>query len=119
MQIVIESLLDGAKRASRSVAIIDVLRAFTTAAVALANGASCFTMVGTVEVALALRANGEANVCIGEVGGRAPPAFDFGNSPFELLPVGFRGRSVIQRTNAGTQGVAAAGRVIIFMLRHW
>jgi 2-phosphosulfolactate phosphatase len=108
MEIVIESLLDGAQRASGSVAVIDVLRAFTTAAVVLANGASCITMVGTVQEALALRDNGDADVCIGEVGGRAPSSFDFGNSPHEVSRVSFQGQRIVQRTSAGTQGIIAA-----------
>jgi hypothetical protein len=38
MEISIQSLLEGATRATGTVAIIDVFRAFATAAVALANG---------------------------------------------------------------------------------
>jgi 2-phosphosulfolactate phosphatase len=45
MDIRIESLIEGAARASGVVAIIDVFRAFTTAAVAIANGATRITMV--------------------------------------------------------------------------
>jgi len=48
MEISIHSLLDGATRAIGTVAVIDVFRAFTTAAVALANGASRIVMVRTV-----------------------------------------------------------------------
>jgi 2-phosphosulfolactate phosphatase len=48
---------------------------------------------------------------MGEVHGLMPAAFDFGNSPLEVSGVDFKGRTVIQRTSAGTQGiVAAAGR---------
>lgn len=110
MDIVIDSLLDGAERATGAVAVIDVFRAFTAAAVALANGASRIAMVGTVEEALALRASGAARVCIGEVRGRRPDGFDFGNSPSELLGVDLRGAAVAQRTGAGTQGIGAARR---------
>lgn len=108
MDIRIGSLLEGATAASGAVAIIDVFRAFTTAAVALANGASRVIMVGTVEEALALRTSGIAQVCIGEVGGKAPAGFDFGNSPFEVSEIYFHGRTIVQRTSAGTQGVVAA-----------
>jgi 2-phosphosulfolactate phosphatase len=108
MSIVIASLLEGASQATGAVAVIDVFRAFTTAAVALANGASRIVMVGSVESALALRAAGVGQVCIGEVGGRAPGGFDFGNSPFDLSRTDFRGRTIIQRTSAGTQGIVAA-----------
>jgi phosphosulfolactate phosphohydrolase-like enzyme len=44
-----KSLIEGATRASGAVAIIDMFRAFTTAAVALANGASRIIMVSAVE----------------------------------------------------------------------
>src|SRR6516225_11900193 len=108
MNIIIDSLLEGAQRASGQVAIIDVFRAFTTAAVALANGASRIIVVGSVDEALALRAQGLGQVCMGEVGGRAPNGFDFGNSPFEILGKDFQGCSIIQRTGAGTQGIVAA-----------
>jgi 2-phosphosulfolactate phosphatase len=108
VEVLMESLLAGAERATGSVAIIDVFRAFTTAAVALANGASQIIMVGAVEEALMLRSSGAAQVCMGEVRGRKPDAFDFGNSPFELLGAALRGVTVIQRTSAGTQGVVAA-----------
>lgn len=113
MEIRIESLLEGAARARGAVAVIDVFRAFTSAAVVLAEGAERIVMVGTVEEALALRAGGAGQLCIGEVGGKAPPGFDFGNSPVELLDAArnaaaFRGKTVIQRTSAGTQGIAAA-----------
>ena len=108
MEIVVESLRSGAERATGRVAVIDVFRAFTTAAVALANGASSVVMVGTTDEALALRAKGVAQVCIGEVRGRAPPEFDFGNSPFEISAVRFEGQTLVQRTSAGTQGIVAA-----------
>ena len=65
MEISIHSLLDGAERATGSVAIIDVFRAFTTAAVALANGASKIVMVRTVEEALALREAGTGQIFAG------------------------------------------------------
>jgi 2-phosphosulfolactate phosphatase len=110
MDIKIHSLLTGAEQAMGSVAIIDVLRAFTTAAVAIANGASQITMVSAVEEALRLRALGIGQVCMGEVGGQAPPGFDFGNSPSEIKKVDFTGKSIIQRTSAGTQGIVAACR---------
>jgi 2-phosphosulfolactate phosphatase len=110
MEISIHSLLEGAARATGTVAIIDVFRAFTTAAVALANGASAIVMVRSVEEALGLRDAGIGQICMGEVRGRAPDAFDFGNSPFEISEVNFGGKTVIQRTSAGTQGIVAANR---------
>ena len=110
MEISIYSLLEGATRATGTVAVIDVFRAFTTAAVALANGASSIVMVRSVEEALALRDAGIGQICMGEVRGRAPDGFDFGNSPFEVSSVDFRGKTIIQRTSAGTQGIVAASQ---------
>jgi 2-phosphosulfolactate phosphatase len=110
LDIWIGSLLEGAEQARGAVAIIDVLRAFTTAAAVLANDASRIVMVGDVTEAMKLRDTGLGQVCIGEVGGRAPPSFDFGNSPFEVSDTNFAGKTVIQRTSAGTQGIVAAAR---------
>jgi 2-phosphosulfolactate phosphatase len=110
VHIAIHSLLQGAAQATGSVAIIDVFRAFTTGAVALANGASRIIMIGSVEEALALRSAGIADICMGEVGGKPPVEFDFGNSPSEVSTVDFSGKTVVQRTSAGTQGIVAASR---------
>ena len=108
MEVLVDSLLAGAERARGNVAVIDVFRAFTTAAVALANGASQIVMVGTIEEALALRSSGAAQVCMGEVRGRKPVGFDFGNSPSELLDTTLSGATIAQRTSSGTQGIIAA-----------
>jgi 2-phosphosulfolactate phosphatase len=108
MEISIYSLLEGARQATGTVAVIDVFRAFTTAAVALASGAVGIVMVRTVEEALVLRDAGIGEICMGEVRGRAPDGFDFGNSPFEISGVDFGGEKIIQRTSAGTQGIVAA-----------
>jgi len=108
MEISIESLLVGARQAVGAVAIIDVFRAFTTAAVVLANGAARILMVGTTQEALALRESGIGQICMGEVRGVPPDGFDFGNSPFEVARADFAGKTIIQRTSAGTQGIVAA-----------
>jgi 2-phosphosulfolactate phosphatase len=106
MEISIHSLLEGATRATGSVAVIDVFRAFTSAAVALANGASKIVMVCTVKEALELRQAGIGEICVGEVRGRAPDGFDFGNSPYEISGIDFGGKMIIQRTSAGTRGLS-------------
>lgn len=108
MDVRIDSLLSGAERATGAVVIIDVFRAFTTAAVALARGAAKIIMVSNVEEALALRRSGIGQLCMGEVRGRAPDGFDLGNSPFELAQADVDGLIIIQRTSAGTQGIVSA-----------
>jgi len=64
--------------------IIDVFRAFTTAAIALSRGARRIIMVDTLDKALALRSSGVGDYCIGERDSTKPPGFDFGNSPAEF-----------------------------------
>jgi 2-phosphosulfolactate phosphatase len=108
MEIKIESLLEGAGRAQGTVVIVDVFRAFTTAAVALARGAERIVMVPGIEEALRLRDQGVGAVCVGEVNGIKPEGFDFGNSPHEMMQASLAGKVVIQSTRAGTTGVAAA-----------
>jgi len=108
MEIRIESLLEGARRASGTVIIVDVFRAFTTAAVALARGAARIIMVPGIEEALRLRHQGVDAVCVGEVDGIKPEGFDLGNSPHEMMQASLQGKVVIQSTRAGTTGAAAA-----------
>ena len=110
MEVRIDSLLSGAERATGSVVIIDVFRAFTTATVVLARGATKVIVVSDVEEALALRSAGVGDLCMGEVRGRAPPDFDLGNSPFEASQTHVDGLTIIQRTSAGTQGIVSARR---------
>jgi 2-phosphosulfolactate phosphatase len=108
MDIVIESLLDGARRARGTAVVIDVFRAFSTAAVAFSRGAEKIIMVKSTEEALALRATGVGHLCVGEVEGIRPAGFDHGNSPHEMTTADVAGKTLLQRTSAGTQGIVAA-----------
>ena len=110
MEIRLLSLLEGARRADGTVVIIDVYRAFTTAAVALQRGAARLLLVDSPEAAFKLHREGRGELCLGEVSGIKVPGFDFGNSPFELSQAGVHGKTLIQSTSAGTKGVVAAGR---------
>ena len=109
MEIRVGSLVRDAEDAEGTVIIIDVFRAFTTAAIALDGGASRITLVAEVEEALELRQKGIGDVLMGEVDGKRPEGFDYGNSPYEVSQVDFTGKSIVQSTRAGTVGVAAAG----------
>jgi 2-phosphosulfolactate phosphatase len=91
--------------ATDMVVVIDVLRAFTTAAHAFAAGAHDILLVGTVEEALALRRRMQGALVMGEVDGLPVAGFDLGNSPSALVGMDLTGRRLIQRTSAGTQGV--------------
>ena len=108
MDIVVDSLLEGARRAKGTVVIVDVFRAFTTAAVAFSRGVSRIIMVAEPPEALGLREQGLGEFCVGEINGIRPEGFDFGNSPFEMSKADLEGKTIIQSTRAGTVGVAAA-----------
>ena len=108
MEIRLLSLLPGARQARGTAVVIDVYRAFTTAAVALRRGVDKIVLVAQVEEALSLKKGGVGQLCMGEVDGKRPPGFDLGNSPYELSQTEVAGKTLIQSTRAGTVGVAAA-----------
>lgn len=87
---------------------MDVFRAFSTAAVAFSRGAQKILMVAEIHEALALRENGQAQLCMGEVDGEKPAEFDHGNSPYEISRADMEGVVIAQSTRAGTVGVAKA-----------
>jgi 2-phosphosulfolactate phosphatase len=100
--------LANAHLAGGVVVVIDVLRAFTTAAYALANGAMKIYPVKSVEEAMMLKSCIPGSLVMGEVDGFKPDGFDFNNSPDEIRKADLNGRILIQRTSAGTQGVVCA-----------
>lgn len=95
---------DHCHTATGLVVVIDVIRAFSNAAYAFSVGAESITLVSGVEEALALKAQMPGALVMGEVGGLPPAGFDFGNSPTEIVRQDLRGKRLIQRTGAGTQG---------------
>lgn len=88
--------------------VIDVLRAFTTAAYAFSAGASEIVLVRNVAEAYALRERFPAALLIGEVDGYPIEGFDLGNSPFEVVRRGLDGHRLIHRTTSGTRSAVAA-----------
>jgi 2-phosphosulfolactate phosphatase len=108
MEIMLGSLGQDAREAKGTVIIIDVFRAFTTGAIAFDRGAREIVLVAEVEEALDLRNRGIGDLLMGEVDGKRPDGFDFGNSPYEISQVDLTGKTLVQSTRAGTVGVAAA-----------
>jgi 2-phosphosulfolactate phosphatase len=96
--------LETCHTATGIVLIIDVLRAFSTAAYAFSRGAKEIRLVSGVQEALDLKAKIRNAKAMGEVGGLPPEGFDFGNSPTRILEHDLTGMTLIQRTGAGTQG---------------
>src|SRR5579884_1159607 len=99
---------DDVEQAAGIAVAIDVIRAFTVAAYALAGGAARLRLVRTVEEAFALRAIEPDALLAGEVGGILIPGFDLNNSPHLMSHTDVRARTIIQRTGAGTQGAVGA-----------
>jgi len=88
------------------VVVIDVMRAFSTAAYAFAAGAERILLTADVDEALALREQFPGALVMGEVGGKRVPGFDLWNSPHQIQNLDLRGKTLIQRTTAGTLGVS-------------
>ncbi|MEN3374123.1 2-phosphosulfolactate phosphatase [Dechloromonas sp. ZS-1] len=89
-----------------AVVVIDVLRSFTTAAVALAGGAACVRPVEGGAAAIAVAERLPDAVTVGAVAGGDPaPGFAYGNAPAELLGIDLAGRQVVMSTAAGVRGL--------------
>lgn len=93
---------------SGPVVVVDVIRAFTTAAYAFGSGAAEIHLVGEVAEALAFKASHPGTIALGENRGLRPDGFDYPNSPAMISRVDLTGRTLVQRTSAGTRGVVAA-----------
>lgn len=108
MNVRVTRFLSGARHATGHVVIVDVFRAFTTAAFCIAAGAREIVLVSDHEQALAMKRDDRMLFLTGEIDGRPIPGFDIGNSPSAILQLDLTGRRVVQRTSSGTQGVVAA-----------
>ncbi|MBB4710295.1 2-phosphosulfolactate phosphatase [Streptomyces luteogriseus] len=85
--------------------VIDVMRAFTVAAWAFGQGAEKIVLAESLDEALALKARHPDWVALKD----GPPAsgFDTVNSPGMLRSLDLTGRTVVQKTTAGTVGALA------------
>ena len=88
--------------------VIDVLRASTTIATALAHGAAAVRPVAGIEEARGLAAVlGAGTLLGGERGGVRIPGFDLGNSPLEYTPDRVAGKTIVITTTNGTAALHA------------
>ncbi|MEU6987533.1 2-phosphosulfolactate phosphatase [Streptomyces sp. NPDC046324] len=85
--------------------VVDVMRAFTVAAWAFAQGAEKIVLAGSLDEALELKARHPDWVTLKD--GPPAPGFDAVNSPGLLRSVDLGGRTVVQKTTAGTVGALA------------
>ncbi|WP_319213565.1 2-phosphosulfolactate phosphatase [Streptomyces sp. ME02-8801-2C] len=85
--------------------VIDVMRAFTVAAWAFAQGAEQIVLAESLDEALALKSRHPDWAALKD--GPPAPGFDMVNSPGLLRSVDLAGRTVVQKTTAGTVGALA------------
>lgn len=89
-----------------TVVVIDVLRSFTTAAVAFDRGAAGVYPLEDPQSARRVCDLIGGAVMVGALAGGAPvPGFDFGNSPSALASADLRGQDVVLSTAAGVRGL--------------
>ena len=86
--------------------VVDVLRATSTIAQALASGYRRVLCCAEIEEARALRAGMEEGVLAGERRAEAIPGFDLGNSPADFVEP--RAETLVMTTTNGTRAVVAA-----------
>lgn len=105
---IIRSDLARCADARGAVVVIDVLRSFTTAAVAFARGAREIVGIDSIDALPALRARYPDALAVGSKAGGAPAeGFDLGNSPSQLDRLPLLGRTLILYTAGGVRGIAS------------
>jgi len=102
--------VDGARSAMGVVVVIDVLRAFTVSAYALAGGARECLLVGTVDEARALAAATPGAIISAEVDTLPVAGIPISNSPTKIVEAEMHGHALVQRTSAGTQAIRAVAK---------
>lgn len=108
MDVQIFQLIEGASKASGLAIIIDVFRAFSVDCYLFQNGAAKIIPVGRIEDAYRLKEKNPGYILMGERKETIQPGFDFGNSPTQIMDVDFTGKTIVQSTSAGTQGIVNA-----------
>ncbi len=92
----------------KNIVVIDVLRASTTIAVALNNGAREIIPVASIESAVKISGSlfGEVTLRGGERNGKIIEGFNLGNSPLEYTEAAVKGKSIIYCTTNGSVAMA-------------
>ena len=97
--------LENCGQETDTVVVIDVLRAFTTDAVAFAQGAQEIIMAGTTEELFALAEKFPEALTLGETRGVPIEGIAFGNSPAAIAKLDLTSRRLIHKTTCGTPSV--------------
>jgi 2-phosphosulfolactate phosphatase len=106
--------IEGARHATGTVVVIDVLRSFTVSAYALAGGARECRLVRTVAEARSLAARTPGSVLCAEEDALPVEGIPISNSPTAIRGADMQDRVLIQRSTAGTQAVAVVESAHVF-----
>jgi len=106
----IPAQLDELQLREKNVVVIDVLRAGTSIAAALSNGAKEVIPVDTVEAAVKISGSlfGDVVLLGGERMGKIIEGFHLGNSPSEYLKESVKGKSIVYTTTNGSLAIMKA-----------
>lgn len=88
--------------------VLDVLRAFTVAHIAIAQGGRQICLVDTIAAAFALKRQNPEYILAGERDGLPVPGFDLPNSPFTFSKLNLQGKTLILKTTFGTEAALNA-----------
>ena len=102
MNIVHATGIAGARQARGVVVVIDVLRSFTVSAFALAGGARECILVPTVDQARTLARQIEGSLLCAEEDALPVEGIAISNSPTQIAATDLDGKTLIQRSSAGT-----------------
>jgi 2-phosphosulfolactate phosphatase len=107
VEIVHATGVEGARAARGVVVVIDVLRSFTVSAYALAGGARECLLVSTIYEAFALAQRIPDSIICAEEHGLPVVGIAISNSPTQIRAAHLHGRTLIQRSSAGTPVMGA------------
>jgi 2-phosphosulfolactate phosphatase len=104
--------LDEMQLKDKNIVIIDVLRASTTIAAALQNGAKEIIPVNSVENAVKISGSlfGDVTLRAGERNSKMIEGFNLGNSPSEFTEDVVKGKSIILMTTNGSVAIRSEER---------
>jgi len=106
-------------RAADANVVIDVLRAFTTAHVALEGGATDIALAGSVEEAFELSERRPDRLLAGERDARRVEGFDAGNSPAVVSRLDVSDRGMILTTTNGVRATLNALSADLVLVTGW
>lgn len=90
----------------QSVVVVDILRATSCMTTAFAHHVSSIKTFAQLQECLALKEDGYLTA--GERDGKKVDGFDLGNSPFEYMDPGMKGKKIAFTTTNGTRAIAKA-----------